>query len=457
MEILNPRELASLIWFVGVVGLLVWKAKAWGALLGLVRSFCKPIILTVIALMALWVASSIWVLARIDLWDIGNLKTSLIWFLAFALGWMFNVRRWEGDPSEMAKSMVREVLGVTTAVTFLAEFYTFNIWGELILVPVVSFIVLMATFAQGQEGHEIVAKVFGALVSIIGLSLLSYAAWRLFSDLRGFATPETGREFAVPALLSLLFIPFMYGLAVWNGYGEVSRVLYFTIKDPNVLAFAKRRLFLWFGLDVSLLRRWRVSLFRLETRTNADVRRTVLTMKAARRREIRKPHIPHEFGWSPYRAAKFLSKHDLNAGPYNPSYGEWSALAPSHYLTKSPIGDRLTYQVTGTEEIATKLTLTFFSDRLRKDDEDTPPSSIRALADASTALLMAVFDERFADVSRDLSNGARSTELDGVTVELVEDEGTKLIIRHPMYTGPKESWSDILEDDDASFTHGESS
>lgn len=436
MEILNPREQASLIWFVAIFGWLIWKANAWGALMGLLRSFFKPLLLTVVGLMALWVAASAWVLARLDFWDITNLKTTLIWFVAFALGWMFDVKRWEGDPGDMAKAAAREILGVTTVVTFLAETYTFNIWGELILVPIASFIVLMGTFAQGREGHEVVAKFFGALISIIGLSLLAYAVWRLFGDLRGFATPETGREFAVPALLSLLFIPFMYGVGVWNGYGEVSRRLAFPIKDPEVLASAKRRLLLWFGLDVSLMRRWARTLFKVETGTLADVRRAVLVMKSARRRELLKPHVPPEFGWSPYRAAKFLSGQGLKTGTYDPGYGEWSALSQSRLLTKSSLGDRLSYSISGTDEIATQLVLSFYADRLRKDDEETPDASIKALGDASTALLMKVFGTRIAEVSGDLTECPRRAVLDGVTVELLDDEGTKLVITHPLHRDP---------------------
>ncbi len=453
MEILNPREQASLIWFVAVFGWLVWKAKAWGALMGLFRSFFKPLLLTVVSLMSLWVAASAWVLAHLGLWGITNLKTTLIWFVAFALGWMFDVKRWEGDPGEMAKAAAREVLGVTTVVTFLAETYTLNIWGELILVPMVSFIVLVATFAQGRDGHEAVAKFFGALVSIVGLSLMAYAIWRLFGDLRGFATPATGREFAVPALLSLLFIPFMYGVGVWNVYGEVSGRLTFSIKDPEVLASAKRRLPLWFGLDVSLMRRWARSLFKVETGTLADVRRAVLVMKSARRREILKPHVPHEFGWSPYRASKFLSGQGLEAGTYDPGYGEWSAHSQSRPLTKSSLGDRLSYSISGTDEIATQLVLSFFADRLRKDEEETPDTSIKALADASTALLMKVLGARFAEVSPDLTQGPRRAVLDGVTVELIEDEGTKLVITHPLHRNPDEVTTEaILRDASATST-----
>lgn len=86
MDILNPRETATLIWFILIFGLLIWKAKAWGALLGLVRSFCKPIILGTVTMMAAWVAGSAWLLWHLGLWGGGNLKTTLVWFVTFAIG-----------------------------------------------------------------------------------------------------------------------------------------------------------------------------------------------------------------------------------------------------------------------------------------------------------------------------------------------------------------------------------
>jgi hypothetical protein len=439
MEILNSRELASLIWFGIVSGLLIWKARAWGALKGVFRSFFKPVLLRVIATMVAWVAGSVWLLWRLDLWTLGNLKTTIFWFVAFAMGWMLNVKRWEGDPGESVKATLREVLGVTAFVTFFVEFYTFNLLGELIFVPVISFIVLLGTFAQGRKGHELVAKVLGGMTALIGWGLLAYAAWRLFSDLRGFATPENGREFAVPGLLSLLFLPFMYVLGVQNAYGEVSRALSFNLKDEPAFSYAKRRLPLWFGLDVALMRRWRVALFRLRPTTPEEVRRTVLLMKAARRRERFKPQVPLEFGWSPYRAAFLLSAEGLKAGPYNPDYnGGWLAASSRRELSDGVLGDALRYQVEGGEEIATKLTLTFTRDRLRPADEDTPQSSIDALKDAVVVLLVGVFGQHAQQVSQGLMSEAKRTVLDGVVVEFVEDEGTQLVIRHPLHIEPPE-------------------
>jgi hypothetical protein len=367
---------------------------------------------------------------------LANLKTTLIWFFVFALGWMFNVKRWENDPGENAKAAFREVLAVTTFVTFFVEFYTFNLVGELIFVPFVSFIAIMAAVAQGNEEHRSVARLFNGLLMIIGFSLLGYAGWRLVSDLGGFATQDTGREFAVPGLLSLLFIPFIYAVGVWNMYGQVNRMMDFTVKTPAVADYARRRLFWWFWLDTKLLQRWRFALFKLDTDTFDDVQRSVLVMKGARRRERLKPPVPHEFGWSPHRARKFLAKHDLNAGTYDPSYGEWSALSPTRRLEDRTFIDTLRYQVTGTDEVATQLKLTFLRDSLRPEDEDTPDASIKALSNATTALLMAVFGVRFAEVSRDLTRGTRRAKLDGVTVELVEDEGTQVIIRHPRHLDP---------------------
>lgn len=438
MDILNPRELASLIWLGLIFGLLVWKAKAWPLLLGLVRSFCKPIILRVVAMMAAWVAGSVWLLSRAGLWDLANLKTTLIWFVVFALGWMFNLKRWEGDPGDNAKATIKEVLGVTTFVTFLAEFYTLDLVGELILVPVFTFVAVIGTFAQGRKDDEPVAKVFGTLMSILGLALLSYAAWRLITDLRGFATPETGREFAVPGLLSLLFIPFMYALSVHFAYGQVSRMLEFSIKDPVAHRYARRRLFLWFWFDVRLLRRWRIALFRLDATTPRAVALSVSTMKAARRRERLKPHVPHEFGWSPYRAARFLSGQELNAGDYDPGYGGWSARSPTRTLRDGVLGDTLRYEVNGSEEAATELTLSFRRDRLRKDEEDTPDASITALKEAVLALLFAVFGKRGLEVSKDLTGPGRRAELDGIVAEFVEDDGTHLVIRHPLHRDESE-------------------
>lgn len=435
MEVLSTREIAIVVWTTLIFGWLLWKAKAWALLGGLARSFCKPIILGSIATMGAYVALSAWLLAVIGPWGFANLKATIIWFIAFALGWMFDMKRWEADPNDGARATLKEILSVTTFVTFLTEFYTFHLAVELVLVPVITLITLIGTFAQGRPGHEVVAKVFSGLLAISGVALLGYAAYRLIGDLRGFATMETGREFAVPALLSLLFIPFMYAFNVYAAYDSAFRILPTRIEKSGIAAYALRRAILSFWLDVKLMRRWKATLFQRSAITRADVDELITTMKAAKRRERTPPSVAPEEGWSPYAAISWLKHLGLAAPAYNPIYGgEWGASSPYRKLDGGVLGDSLAYYVRGNEHAATKLTLMLNRDRLSKQASE---ASLDAFSEALMALLAGALGAKAARAARGLKNKKRRTQEGFATLVLSDSDFTiKLTVTHRAHVEP---------------------
>lgn len=433
MEILNNREIATLLWFAALMTWAMWKAKAWPALRGVVTSFCKPIILRSITLMAAYVAATVWLLANFDLWELANLKTTIVWFGTFVLGWMFNLNRWDADPNENVRATLAELLSVTVFVTFLTEFYTFNLIGELVLVPVAAFIALMGAVSEHKPETARVAKLAKFLLGVIGWGLILHAAYRVVGDFRGFATVETGREFAVPGLLSLLFIPFMYVFNVYVAYETTFRVLPRRMAEGGVGRYAFWRAVMSFGLNVKLMRRWKAALFNRDAITRRDVDQLIATMKAARRRERKPPLVKPEEGWSPHAATGWLQGHGLGTSGYNPIYGgEWGASSPYRKLGGGVLGDSLTYYVRGTAEAATKLTLMLNLDRLRK--EETPQASLDTFSDALFALLFGAFGDKAPRVARGLKNKKRRTQQDRVTVALTEGDSTiKLVITHPAH------------------------
>jgi hypothetical protein len=426
---LNNRELATLIWFGAVFLILTWKANAWGLVRGLVSTFCKPIILRSLALMAAYVAGCVWILARFDLWRLDNLKTTIMWFGAFVLGWLFNFKRWEADPDAQVSATVKELLNVTILVTFLAEFYTFSLVGELVLVPVLSIIALLAAVAQGKPEMAAAAKLFNGLLALAGWGLLLFAAGRLIADFRTFATPDTGREFALPGLLSLMFLPFMYAFNVFAAYDVGLRTLPTNIEKAGLRGYALRSAVLSFGTNVKLMRRWKKALFVLGAKTAADINAVIATLRAAEARERKPPLVPQGQGWSPHAAREWLRDHALVAGDYSPRYGGWGATSQARRLQESVLGDTLSYSIAGTAMAATRLTLVL--DRGRLENGPTSDASLQALVSATTTLLTAVFGEDAERVVKSLRCKKRRVRFGVVLAQLVEDEDRlKLTLTH---------------------------
>lgn len=435
MEALSTRETASLAW----IGLLLlfglWKLKLGPLLLASLRSFAKPMVLRAIAVMALYVAGSVWVLGQLKLWELANLKATLVWFVTFVLGWIFDLKRWDADPNEAARATLRDVFKLTAFVTFLTEFYTLNLVGELILLPVACALTIIGMVANEKSRLAPISDVTNLLLGALGLGLLGNALFQLVTNFTDFATASTGRDFAMPGLLSLLFLPFMYAFNVYVAYDATARLMPLRLQKAGLSGYALRTAVLSFGLRVKLLRRWRTALFNVDAESREEVKATIVMMKAAYAREQNPPAVAAERGWSPYLAVQWLDAQGLNAGLYNPRYREWRA--SSHYkkLTDDIRGDNLAYYVAGIEAAATELTLVLNLNNRRPGPP--PEASVQAFIDAATPLMTAAFGDKATPALRGLKNKSRRTQQGFAIAVLKEDaDRLRLIITHKAHIEP---------------------
>src|SRR5690606_20078913 len=130
-----------------------------------------------------------------------------------------------------------------------------------------------------------------------------------------------------------------YAFSVVMGYSNVFRTMKIVVKDPDLCRYAKWHAPFWFGLDVSLLRRWKTGLFRLDEKTAASLRAVAMELKAARKRERRPPVVPEALGWSPHIAGNWLADHGLKIRAYDPIRPEWSGSSERRKLKEGIFHD----------------------------------------------------------------------------------------------------------------------
>lgn len=356
MEI-NNREIAILAWlaiFIVILALYKNIRRSFGAVL---RVLCHRIMLSVLGIAILWIVGSVALLSTISLWGWGNINTTVLWAISFALVTLFDIGRINEDKIFFGK-MVRDILSVTAMIGFVADFYTFSIWIELLLVPVLTILSLMQVVGGKKPEFALVNKLIGRMLILAGLSYLTYGVVRMILQFWEFATMESLREFASPVLLSLMFLPFIYGLSVYMAY-EINFVrLDLWIGDDKLRIYAKRKALLEFGLNLSLLRRWSLGMMRVRSTNEAQIRSSISDVKARRKRELARPIIPPKDGWSPYLARKFLAAEGLTTDDYDPMYADqWGASSKMIKIGDHGFFDHITYMIEGDVYAAKRLTL----------------------------------------------------------------------------------------------------
>jgi len=118
----------------------------------------------------------------------------------------------------------------------------FNLTVELILTPIIIFIVLLNAVAETQQQHIIVKKFLDRLLALWGLFLLGFTINHIIQDFNSLANLENLRSFILPPLLTFLYLPFIYFMALYFRYENVFMRIDFSNKDIAIKKFAKRKI-----------------------------------------------------------------------------------------------------------------------------------------------------------------------------------------------------------------------
>lgn len=353
---LNSREIAILIWVGGFLGLALLKRDVRRAAAGLLRAFFNRQIMVTLGLAVAYTTACVWLLHELGVWDFGNLKTTLVWGLTFAFVTMMDVKGLEAGSKTLA-ALAKDTLAATALVVFVAEFYTFPLWGELLLVPFLTVLGGMLAVAQGRPEHAIVVKPLLFLQVAAGLGILTYSAYRIIADMQEFATIDTAREFAVPIFLSLMFLPFLFALGLFMAYEQAGLRLSYVIPDLSLRRYAYWRGMLAFPANANLFRRYVRDLGNAEPTDREGIRGVIRTVKRLRRREKKPPTVAWSEGWSPYAAGEFLADQNLATNDYHCTFEDWWAESSPTEVGGDLFKDHMTYRLAGTEEAVTRLSL----------------------------------------------------------------------------------------------------
>lgn len=440
MDIFNNREIAAGIWLF-VAALLALLSRSIRKIFlesfpKLCELFFSRWILVPLGLAAGYMVLAVFGLHKIGYWNSGLLKNTIFWCISVPVVSMFRI--FPQDENSFW-NVIKNNFRATAALEFVVAFYTFSLWAELLIVPVVTVLVTMQAVAETKEDYKPVEKWLSNLVGLIGVSLLIYATYRLVADFANFARPGTLSNFSLPILLSLLFLPFLFAFAIFANYDENFRRLELRIKDDNLRLYAKRAALLGFHVRTGLLRRW-IRNTRLKTPTDrSELKASITQVKELAAREKKPVFVPPEQGWSPYHADKFLANEGLVTEDYHQvSFDNvlWSADSKNLKVGDDILSGYISYRIEGDEFIARKLKLKidFFATDIANTDDKTRQHFLEIAAQLFQEALNQKMPEKFQ----------KNIMAETPHSQMVEGKNVKFT-REPWHPGPGYSLRFIIE------------
>lgn len=354
---LNTREIATLIWLGIVVTILLVMPTMRQPLGGLLRAFTQRKILQVLAFFALYVGAMIWFLHAIRIWDWDQLKNTIIWTFSVALLAVLRSNNIPDEPGYFRK-WITENFEVVAFIQFLITLYTYPLWVELLVIPLVTLLTGMIAAGERDPKTRQTASVLTNTLALFSVGFFGLALVMTVADFWNYATIQTWRDFYTPILLTLVFLPFIFVLYVLMSYENAFVRLFFVIKDKKLRRCAQWCAILAFGPNVDLMRRWQRHVALHRPQSKDDVKAGIREIKEARRRERTKSLVAATLGWSPHVAKDFLGDLGLPTRDYHRSHdAAWYASSSMLEIGDGTIPNTIAYYVEGTEIAVTTLKL----------------------------------------------------------------------------------------------------
>ena len=356
MEIFSNREIALFFWLV-VVAVFCCANKSTRSNLGELMTAAFPrVLVSFYILLGLYVFGIVFVLSQFGLWDISQLKNTILWTLTVALISVFSVIESQQKLATI-KDLVFDNIKALAILEFVVAFYQLSLLLEIILVPIATLLVWLSAMADRKPKAKNSKIVIDLFLVLIGAGMIFHSFSQLFSDFSKFATSENFVNFYTPPLLSLFFVPFAAFMSIYASYERVFGSLMSLIQDPKVRRSAKVRAFLAFHVRTELLDRWRRSLLNHDERSVEDIRSSISEVLEMKKAEQLNAEVPPEQGWSPFDALNYLSEFGISANDYHRLIDEYFASSNTLELSGFPIANSISYYIEGNKKAATCLKL----------------------------------------------------------------------------------------------------
>lgn len=233
-NIFNNREIAIGILLLAIIIFALTIRNIRKSFLGLVRKLLEIKILIFILVIAVYGFGIVQLLRIINYWDIYLLKDTILWYLlpGFIMGVKYITSK---DDGNLFKKIIIDNIEFLIIFEFIVNFYVFPIWAEIIIIPIITFIVLLDVVASRDKKYTSVLKFLRTLQFLIGSLILVYSVYQIIKDFSNFGSINTLKEFLLPIILTITFIPLICFMVLYSRYEEFFIRLDFYYKNNKIL------------------------------------------------------------------------------------------------------------------------------------------------------------------------------------------------------------------------------
>lgn len=217
MTILSTREWATVIWAIILFVYVIMHKQIRESFCRVVKIFFGSKLIILWGIIFLYVLGTTLIFYHLPFWDNIYIKDIVVWFVFSGMMYCMNAVSNEAD-EEYIKKVLKDNFKLTIILEFIISTFTFNIWIELIIIPVTTIIVIMNVIAERKKEYEKVHKLLDIVLAGAGFWILYETIKIGIHEYKELNALNTFISFMIPIVYVILIIPLEYILELYSKY-----------------------------------------------------------------------------------------------------------------------------------------------------------------------------------------------------------------------------------------------
>lgn len=217
MTILSTREWATVIWAIIFFVYVIMHKQIRESFWRVVKIFFGSKLIILWGIIFLYVLGITLIFYHLPFWDNIYIKDIVVWFVFSGMMYCMNAVSNEAD-EEYIKKVLKDNFKLAIILEFIISTFTFNIWIELIIIPVTTIIVIMNVIAERKKEYDKVHKLLDIVLAGAGFWILYETIKIGIHEYKELNALNTFISFMIPIVYLILIIPLEYILELYSKY-----------------------------------------------------------------------------------------------------------------------------------------------------------------------------------------------------------------------------------------------
>lgn len=217
MSILSTREWAAIIWSIIVMIYILCHKAMRERLWRVIVIFFGKRLRILWGIILLYNITITIPLCRLSVWDNIYIKDIVIWVLFSGFVYCINAVSSNSDETYI-KKIAKDNLKLTIFLEFFMSTFTFDIWIEILIIPVIVIITIMNEIAKSKDEYRTVHKFLDVMMAVFGFWILYNTVKIGLSEYKDLNLKNTLISFMIPFVYLILTTPLVFALELYSKY-----------------------------------------------------------------------------------------------------------------------------------------------------------------------------------------------------------------------------------------------